>query len=261
MGTGVVDYRVLPATMLIAGLSGAIIVVMAAYAARVPTSLSVALISSMVGALLAGPGLGALEVAGLSKVALAIAGSIVVGFAGGAIAYALVFAVLRGLNRATGNRLMLAQYATVAFQGLGYGANDAEKIMGLIAVAGSMGSHGALRISVSIVVVSVAAFALGMAVGGLRVAKTVGSKLFHIRPEHALAFQFAAGATVMAASLLGGPLSTTETTASAIMGVGASDDVRKVRWETGARLIAAWVFTVPAGLLAGLAIAFLLKRL
>lgn len=260
IGTGIIDYHKVGTPFLIAGLSGAIVTVLGAYAARLPTSMSVALVSSMVGALVVGPGLRAVQVAGLLKVVAAILGSIIVGFVAGALVYALLYVALRNVDRQTGNRIMLAQYGTVAFAALGYGANDAEKIMGLIAIAASIAARTAFTVPAWIVVVSVAAFAIGMAAGGQRVARTVGSKLFVIRPEHALAFQLAAGVTVMTASLLGGPLSTTEATASAIMGVGASDSPRKVRWQTAAHMVAAWLFTLPVGLGMG-AIASALARL
>ena len=147
---------------------------------------------------------------------------------------------------------MYLQFATVVLQALGYGANDAEKMMGMIAAAGTANvtGHG-FHVPLWAIVASVAAFAVGLAFGGIRVAKTVGGKLFTIRPVHALAFQTAAGFTVMAASLVGAPLSTTETTASAVIGVGAVARRRRLHWHVAAQIVTAWLITMPAAFAVG----------
>ena len=133
-------------------------------------------------------------------------------------------------------------------------------MMGMIAAAAALhaGSH-VFHVSLSVIAVSIGAFAVGLIFGGMRVARTVGGKLFKIQPEYALAFQGAAGATVISAALLGAPLSTTETTGSAIVGVGAAARPRRVHWNVVGRIIAAWGLTMPAGLAVG-ALAGLLVR-
>ncbi|MBC5805128.1 MAG: hypothetical protein DLM53_01670 [Candidatus Eremiobacter antarcticus] len=260
VGTGIVDYTVLGILPLSSALAGGVIAVLAAYAARLPTSCSIALFSATFGSLWVLGDLGAIHRSGAAKLLLALFGSIGVGAAAGAIAYILLMRVFIRLDQRAGNRLMRLQYLTIGLQALGYGANDAEKIMGLIVAAMMIGGGGsAFVMPLWVVALAVAAFSLGMAVGGRRVARTIGGKLFAIRPLHALTFQTAAAATVLAASALGGPLSTTETTASAIIGVGAMANPRALRWQIVRELLTAWLLTAPIGFVAGVLLTLALR--
>jgi PiT family inorganic phosphate transporter len=262
IGQGIVNYRVAGEVTLLSGLLGGIFALLVAYALSVPVSASVALVSATIGALTANGELGLLHWAGVAKVGISLVGSIVVGFAAGAVIYTALVVVLRKASMRTGRRIMRFQYASVAAQAIGYGANDAEKMMGLIAAATTFSSSAStFAVPLWVVAVSVAAFAVGMALGGMRIAKTVGGKLFHIRPLHALSFQIAAAGTVLAAAAAGGPLSTTETTASAILGVGAAANPRAVHWIVARRLVLAWFLTVPIGLAGGSAATLLFRTL
>jgi len=260
LGAGIADYGSLGPGLLLAAVLASLVTVLLAYMARVPTSMSLALVSAMVGSLLPGPGASTIHWPGVLKVAVSAGGSIFIGFAAGAVAFVALRFLLRPVTRALGDRLMHLQYASVALLALGYGANDAEKMAGLMAAAGSLhaGSH-AFSVPLWALAASVAAFAVGMAFGGVRIAKTVGGKLFTIRPEHALAFQSAAGCTVVGAALMGGPLSTTETTASAIIGVGTVARPRRVHWPAVRRILAAWLITIPAGFAIGAVAGFIVR--
>ena len=261
LGSGVADYGRVGPALLLAAVLAALVTVLLAYAARVPTSLSLALVSAMVGSLVFGSA-GAIHWSGAIKVAVSTSGSALVGFAIGAGAFALLRFLLRPVTRRTGDRLMNLQYASVALLALGYGANDAEKMAGMMAAASALssGAH-AFNIPLWALAASTGAFAVGMAFGGMRVARTTGGKLFTIRPEHALAFQSAAGLTVVTAALLGGPLSTTETTASAIIGVGAVARPRRVHWLAVRRILGAWLVTIPVGFAIGALAGFIARTI
>jgi PiT family inorganic phosphate transporter len=252
IATGIADYPHLGAGLLAAGIAGAIAARIVMYLARVPTSGSVALVGAMVGSLWAGPGLSAVRWHGVDKVIVVLIASPVVGFLAGALAYALVLLMLSSASRRTGERLMQLQHATVALQALGYGANDAEKTVGLFAAALLVAGGGTSFVTPFwMIALTAATFAVGMAVGGVRIARVVGNQLFSIRPPHALAFQSAGAATVIAAALLGGPVSSTQTTASAIFGVGASDNPRTLHWQIAFRIVASWFLTAPIALASG----------
>jgi inorganic phosphate transporter, PiT family len=254
IGSGITDYSHLGPMLLGAGIVGAIGAQSVAYLARVPTSGSVALVGAMVGSLWAGPGLAVVRWGGVEKVALALVASPLAGFAAGAFVYAILIAALSPLSRKTGERLMHLQYAGIALQALGYGANDAEKTVGLLTAAAVVaGGASSFVVPFWAIVVTALSFAAGMALGGLRIAKTVGNRLFSIRPQHALAFQFAAAATVLGAAVVGGPVSTTQTTASAIIGVGASANLRALHWRTAAKIVVSWLLTAPIAFGAGAA--------
>ena len=252
IATGIADYPHLGAALLGAGIVGGIVTRVVMYYARGPTSGSMALVGGMVGSLWAGPGLSAVKWHGVGKVVVALVASPFVGFLAGALAYAVVLLILSFVTRRTGDRIMRLQWATIGLQALGYGANDAEKTVGLFAAALLVAGGGtAFAAPFWTIVLTAVAFTTGMFVGGLRIARTVGNRLFSIRPQHALAFQFAAGLTVIIAATFGGPVSSTQTATSAIFGVGASDNPRTLHWQTAFHIVASWFLTAPISLAAG----------
>lgn len=255
-GTGITDYQKAGSAQLFAALLGAIATVSATYAARVPTSISAAVFASMVGALLTGPGPSAIRWSGVETVAFSLVGSVVIGAALGAFAYGALAWLLARIHRAAGERIMLLQYATTALLAMAYGANDLARTAGLLAAAVA---SGPFTVPTWTLFAAVAAFVGGLAIGGGRIARTIGGRLFSVRPQSALAAQTAAAATVVGSSLLGGPLSTTAVAASALVGVGASVNPRAIHWRAVAEIFAAWVISVPAALAAG-AVAGLLVR-
>jgi PiT family inorganic phosphate transporter len=88
--------------------------------------------------------------------------------------------------------------------------------------------------------------ALGTAVGGWRLIRTLGGKIFRIKPIDGFASQLASTVVILSASLLGGPVSTTQVVSSSIMGVGGAERMNKVRWGVGKDIATAWVLTIPA---------------
>jgi len=113
-----------------------------------------------------------------------------------------------------------------------------------------------------VIVVSAGAIALGAALGGWRIIRTLGGKFYRIRPIHGVTAQLAAGLVILGAALLGGPVSTTHVVSSAILGVGSGERLSKVRWGVAREIAWAWLLTIPltallaAGLRAALHLAF-----
>jgi len=257
-GAGIADFRAVGTATLFAALAGALVTLGATYAARVPTSLTVALFSSMIGALWAGPGLSAVHWNGVARVAISIAGSVVIGLVAGALVYTAIARVLARVHRATAERIVSLQWLSVGLLAMGYGANDMEKVAGVLAATVQSASFSVPAWTLA---VAAGGFAAGLALGGIRVAKTVGGKLFSIRSHHALAAQSASAMTVIGAALLGGPLSTTDTSAAALVGVGAAGNPRAVRWHVVWGIALAWVVTIPAALAAGAIVSFAVRAL
>lgn len=255
-GSGLADYATVGAAQLFAAIAGAIAAVSATFAARVPTSISAALFASMVGALWSGPGLAAVRWQGVELVAISLVGSVVIGAGGGAIAYAAIAWVLARVHRPTGERIVGFQHLTTLALAMAYGSNDLERTAGLL---GAAVSAGRFSVPTWTFVAAGVAFVVGLVAGGGRIARTVGGKLFSIRPHSALAAEVSSAATVIGSSLLGGPLSTTAVAASALVGVGAAVDPRAIHWRAAAQIALAWVVTVPAALAAG-ALAGLIVR-
>jgi PiT family inorganic phosphate transporter len=133
-----------------------------------------------------------------------------------------------------------------------HGSNDAQKTMGIITMA--LVSYYKLpdfHVPMWVILLCATAMALGTAVGGWRIIKTLGVRLVHLKPINGFAAETAAATIIEVASRIGLPLSTTHIISSTIMGVGASKRLSAVRWGIGGNIIMAWILTLPAcGILA-----------
>jgi PiT family inorganic phosphate transporter len=228
---------------LAGAMSGAIASVLAAYSRRVPTSLSLAVVGGLIGGALALPH-AAVQWGGVVRVVLGLLLALAAGFALGLVAYRLLARLGASLSRTTGNHLVGLQPYALALQGLAYGANDSEKALGLLVWVVS-GRATATHVPALYIGLSGVTWIVGTLVAGSRVAASVGLRVFRMRPLHALAVQGSAGLTVTAASLLGLPVSTTQTIDAALMGVGASDQPRRVHWRVVQDMAVALGTTAP----------------
>jgi PiT family inorganic phosphate transporter len=136
---------------------------------------------------------------------------------------------------------------------LSHGGNDAQKTMGLLTlsllVAGVLPTFA---VPIWVVAASAGAMSLGTSIGGWRLIRTLGGRIYKIRPIHGFTAQTASGLVLLGASLVGGPVSTTQVVSSAIMGAGAAERLSKVRWGVAQEMLVAWGLTMPvtAGLAA-----------
>jgi PiT family inorganic phosphate transporter len=140
--------------------------------------------------------------------------------------------------------------ASAGFMALSHGSNDAQKTMGIIAMSLSIhggGSHAGEPFHVPLWVMVACAIAMGAGTmaGGVRIIKTMGTKIIELKPVDGFAAETSAAVTILAASHLGMPVSTTHVLSGAIMGVGSSRRVSAVRWGVTVRIMWAWVLTIP----------------
>lgn len=258
--SGVVDFDRGGLNVLVSGLLATVTTLTVLWRRRLPTSTTVALVGGMVGASLVVAGPNSVHWFGVLTVFLSMVGAIASGFASGFFLYRLLLYLARGVDLATGLRLGKLQYLTAAIQGLGYGANDAEKAMGLLALTVPLVTRsGEAGVTPSIVLATGLTFGLGMVLGGWLIAGKMGGRIFRIRPLDAVSTQGAAGLVVLLAAHLGGPVSTTQTTNSALLGVGAGDRASKLRWGIVREILAAWLLTMPAAALFGAVFVWLLR--
>ncbi len=103
--------------------------------------------------------------------------------------------------------------------------------------------------------------ATGTAVGGWRLIRTLGAKFYKIRPVDGFSSQVASASVILGASLVGGPVSTTQVVSTTIMGVGAADRVNKVRWGVAGEIATAWFLTIPATALLSAGLYLLIRYL
>jgi inorganic phosphate transporter, PiT family len=139
------------------------------------------------------------------------------------------------------------QYVTAALYSLGHGGNDAQKTMGIIwmllIAAGVTGSQDNLPLWV--VLACQAAMGLGTLFGGWRIVKTMGMRITKLKPVSGFCASASGAATLLLATELGVPVSTTHTITGAIVGVGSVQKLSAVRWGVAGSIVWAWLFTIP----------------
>lgn len=254
--------RLGPAAYLEA-VGAALIVLLFCWWRGLPTSTTLALVGALAGAGLGTAGPRAVAWADLARVMGGMVVALALGAAAGATVWALLRLVLRRSGEAAAARLRSLQGVSGLLQGFAYGSNDAEKAVGLFAVVGAWGSAagrsalaaGRLPVPAWAVWAALGTFGLGLAVGGTRVARTVGRGLFRARGSDALAAQLAAGLTVVAAASLGEPVSSGQTATAALVATGAARRLSLPRWSLVSRIGLAWLITLPLSLLLGAAAA------
>jgi PiT family inorganic phosphate transporter len=248
VGKGVVQPAVVDQWVILGALSGAIAWNLITWYYGIPSSSSHALIGGFAGAAVAKAGWGALIPSGLLKITVFIVLAPVIGMI---LGFALMVATLwifRGVRPSRVDALFRRlQLVSAAFYSLGHGTNDAQKTMGIIAILLFSGGYLGPEFYVPfwVVLAAHAAMALGTMSGGWRIVKTMGMRLTKLRPVGGFCAE-TAGAVMLIGTAIGGiPVSTTHTITGSIMGVGATQRFSAVRWGLGARIVWAWILTIP----------------
>lgn len=232
--------------MILSALAAAIVWGGATWKIGIPSSSSHALIGGMLGAALAGAGPSAIQISGLQKVLAALFWSPFFGLVAGFVITRMVFFLARNATPRANTLFKLAQIPTSLTLAVSYGANDAQKTMGIITLGlMSAGVLDSFYVPQWVVFVSAAGIALGSATGGWSLIRTLGGKFFKIKPVDGFCAQAASDVVVLGASLAGGPVSTTQVVSTAIMGVGAAERISKVRWGVAKDITLAWLITIP----------------
>jgi inorganic phosphate transporter, PiT family len=233
--------------LLIAALVGAIAWNLITWFWGLPSSSSHALIGGMVGAVLVAYGPDKIIWKGLLYVIFVLFFSPVLGLVFGTVFFKLTLYLARNSTPSAKfffNRMQILSSMALA---LSHGANDAQKSMGLITLSlVILGFSKTFHIPFWVIFACASAIALGTASGGWRIIKTLGSKIYRLRSVHAFCAQTSSAVVILAAALLGGPVSTTHVVSSSIMGVGAGQRISAVRWGVAKNIILAWFITIPA---------------
>ncbi|HUL92001.1 MAG TPA: inorganic phosphate transporter [Burkholderiales bacterium] len=262
VGAGVVlpqsiTISVVLAALLAAGLCNAV-----TWYFGIPVSSTHALIGGMVGAAAAGSGPAAIQAQGLWKVALVLFASPALGFAAALAIMRALRWLLRNATPKANTALSRAQVLTAAALAMSHGANDAQKTVGMISLGlVTLGLTPAFVVPWWAVALSASAIALGTAVGGWRIIRTLGLNFYRIRPIHSFTAQSASAAVILAASLAGAPVSTTQVTSLAIVGAGAAERKSQVRWSVLGEIAIAWILTLPAAVLLAVPLHYLVQAM
>ncbi len=246
----------------------------------IPTSATHAFVGSLCGATLAGtlrpelihwgfrefahnPG----QLHGITKV---LAGLVLSPIVGGALGYSIfkiISASLRRASRKANTRIRGLECLAVLLQAFSYGTNDAQKITGVL--VGALTASGFVQHAPSapfvvplwIQILTAVSISVGAVIGSAKIIRTMGRGLFHVLPAEAFSGQLAAAVSVYGASLTGAPVSSTQVTSSALVGVGGAWRPRHVRWHKVREILMTWVFTFPCSAIIGGMITFLIKLL
>ena len=250
IGHEVVDPVAISSAVIIAALVGAIMWNLITWYFGWPSSTSHALIGGLIGAVAVAGGFGTIRLAGLQKVLIALFLSPILGLVLGYLVVKAIYFLARGATPRVNILFKRGQWGTSVALALSHGTNDAQKTMGIIAMAMvTTGYVSEFQVPWWVITISAGAIALGTLTGGWRLIKTLGSKFYKIRPVHAFGSQLTSAGTILGAALLGGPVSTTQVVSSAIMGAGSADRVSKVRWTVARDIAVAWILTIPVAAL------------
>ncbi|MDD1693831.1 MAG: inorganic phosphate transporter [Methanoregula sp.] len=263
----IVQTAIIP-FIILSALIGAISWNLMTWFFGLPTSSSHALIGGMTGAGLAAAGIAAIKWSTVGQVALFMILSPVIGLVCGFLFMAVILNLTKNVAKQPAEsgfkRLQLFSAAAYSFS---HGTNDAQKTMGIIVpLLFSIGYFGTavdpnnLPVPLWVILAAHTAIALGTLSGGWRIVKTMGYKITKLRPVHGFAAESAGASTIIGASLLGIPVSTTHIICTSIMGVGTTMGISTVKWGVARTIMWAWILTIPVSAGIGFA-AFTVIRL
>jgi PiT family inorganic phosphate transporter len=254
----IVPTEVVP-FIILASLIGAISWNLITWRFGLPTSSSHALIGGLVGAGISAAGIAAIKWSAVELIVTFMILSPLIGLAVGFLFMVLVLNITKKAHKSTAEgyfkRLQLFSAAAYSFS---HGTNDAQKTMGIITpLLFSIGYYGAsvnpnnLPVPIWVILIAHASIALGTLSGGWRIVKTMGYKITKLRPVHGFAAETAGAATILGASALGIPVSTTHIICTSIMGVGTTMGTSTVKWGVARTIAFAWILTIPLAAIIG----------
>ncbi len=261
IGDEIVAAGTINMQVLVAALLGAIFWNLLTWYLGFPSSSSHALIGGFIGAVVVGADWSAIKLHGLEKILIALFTSPIIGFLVGFALLRLTLLLAWNATPKINIFFKRIQAVTALALALSHGTNDAQKTMGIITLAlVTGGSLQVFHVPLWVILICSAMMGLGTALGGWRLIRTVGGKFYKIKPVDGFVSQLASATVILTASLLGGPVSTTQVVSSSIMGVGAAERANKVRWGVAQEIAVAWVFTIPATALVSAGIYWVLMR-
>ncbi|MBI3241877.1 MAG: inorganic phosphate transporter [Chloroflexi bacterium] len=262
VGKGLLDAKAVTLPVVLAGVVAAIIWNRVTWFLALPSSSSHALVGGLMGAAILASGFRVILPNGLIKIIIALFVSPPLGLAAGFAVMRLILFLAQSATPRINDWFRQGQIFTSIGLALSHGANDSQKTMGIITLGlVASGALPSFAVPLWVVVVSAGAIALGTSLGGWRLIRTLGGRIFTIRPVHGFSTHIAATFVILSAALLGGPVSTTQVVGSAIMGVGSAERISKVRWDVGREMLQAWALTIPATMLFGAGTFWIIRAL
>lgn len=257
IATEVIDASAIDPEVVFCALLGAIAWNLGAIRFGVPSSSSHALIGGLVGAALAAGGSGAVIGSGLlDKVLLPALLAPLVAFLLAGVAIVLLYRLFgRSRPGPATRRFRRAQILSSGLLAVAHGANDAQKTMGVIVLA--LVAGGTLDAGVDppfwVIAISAAAIGLGTYGGGWRLLRGSGARIIKMDAAQAFSAQGSGAASILVATFLGFPISTTQAINGGVMGAGTTKRLSAARWGIAGNILVAWIVTLPAAAAIGAA--------
>jgi inorganic phosphate transporter, PiT family len=257
VGKGIIDTGLASEKTVLAAVAGAIVWNLVTWLLGLPSSSSHALIGGLVGAALVQSGEKGVEWHGIAhKVVIPAVWAPAIAFAASFLLLLAIYWIFQWLTPGVANRsFRLGQLATGTWVAFTHGANDAQKTMGVIALA--LYTHGSISsfyIPTWVKIAAGVAIGAGTYAGGWRIMRTLGQRVFQMDPPAGFAAQASAGAVIYASTRYGYPLSTTHVVSGAVIGAGATRRLSAVRWGVAGNIVVAWLLTIPAAALVAAAL-------
>ena len=253
---GIVEQEVITLDVVMAGLVGAITWNLITWFFGLPSSSSHALIGGMIGSAIAAGGVDMVQWGGIKDKVLIP--SLVAPFLGVAIAFTLILVITWFIARQSPEKVnrgfRRAQLVSGGFVAFTHGTNDAQKTMGIIALALVASGHldpDFERPPTWVIASAALAMGAGTYAGGWRIIKTLGQRIAKIDPPQGFAAQTACASILWGTAHFGFPVSTTHTISGSILGAGAIRGFSAVRWGVAGNILVAWILTIPAAALVG----------
>jgi PiT family inorganic phosphate transporter len=255
---GIVDPDVITLNLVMAGLVGAITWNLITWFVGLPSSSSHALIGGMIGSAIAADGVSVVQWSGIWHNVLIP--SLAAPFLGVAFAFVLILAITWLIARRSPSKVNRgfrhAQLVSGGFVAFTHGTNDAQKTMGIIALALVASGHldaDFTRPPTWVIASAAIAMAAGTYAGGWRIIKTLGQRIAKIDPPQGFAAQTACASILWTTAHFGFPVSTTHAVSGSVLGAGAIRGFSAVRWGVAGNILIAWILTIPAAALVGAA--------
>lgn len=246
VGSDIVDAQLLSLDALVACLLAAIIWNIVTWYFGIPSSSSHALLGGLIGVVIFIAGVGVINPNAFYKVLFGLFFSPLAGFLVGYMMLKIIYFLARDASPRINEFFKKAQFFTAVGLAMSHGTNDAQKTMGIITLSLLIGGAiNEFEVPLWVITISAATMAIGAALGGWRLIRTLGGKFYKIRPVHSFATQMTSAIVIFASSFGGAPVSTTQVVSSAIVGVGSSERLSKVRWIVVHDILAAWLITIP----------------
>ncbi len=271
VGSGMVALEAVTPAVILSGLLGAVTWGLITWWKGIPTSSSHALIGGYAGAAMfnsawahglqaAGE---AIIASGWTKTLIFIVVAPILGFFLAHVLMSITTKLHRRFPESTAGKFFgHAQLVSSAFLSLMHGSNDAQKTAGIIAGALVAGGYfKEFTIPAWVLWLSYGTMAMGTLAGGWRIVDTLGRKLTRLKPSGGFSAESAAALSILLATSLHLPVSTTHVTTGAILGVGTNRNPHAVRWNLAVNILWAWIVTIPAAAALGAGICWLTNRL